>query len=127
MKRSGRMRRLTEGLAGSAHTRGFVLWVAALVTGILCVWQHVYAIHLAAHIEEQRIVKEELETQIGFLRVECAELSSRERIETIAVEELGMRHPRSKEIVRLGAERESPEAYERDEFVGRGDDGQTDS
>ena len=84
MKRSGRIGRLTEGLAGSVHTRGFVLWVAALVTGILCVWQHVYAINLAGHIENQRVVKEELEAQIGFLRIECAELSSRERIETIA-------------------------------------------
>ena len=102
LKRVGVPRRLTAGLSGSLHTRGFVLWVAALVTGILCVSQHVYSAKLAEQIEDLRGKREGLEAEIGFLMMECARLSGRERIEEYAAERLGMRYPEAHEVVRLG-------------------------
>lgn len=96
-------RRLTDVLQGSIHTRGFILWVAALATGILCVTQHVYSTKLAEEIEELRAAREELETEIGFLQMEQARLSGRERIEEYATGRLGMRYPEAGEVVRLGA------------------------
>jgi cell division protein FtsL len=102
MKRSKVLRRLTTVLAGSIHTRGFVLWIAALLTGILCVSQHVYSTKLAADIEHLRTSREELEAQIGFLAMERAQLMGRERVEQYATERLGMRYPKADEVVRIG-------------------------
>ena len=102
LKRAKVPRRLTAGLSGSLRTRGFLLWVAALVTGILCVSQHVYSTKLAEQIEDLREKREDVEAEIGFLRLECARLSSRERIEEYAAERLGMRYPEAHEVVRLG-------------------------
>ena len=95
-------RRLTAGLSGSLHTRGFILWAAALVTGILCVSQHVYSAKLAEQIEDLRGNREGLEAEIGFLIMERARLSGRERIEEYAAGRLGMRYPEAHEVVRLG-------------------------
>ncbi len=95
-------RRLTTGFSGSLHTRGFLLWGAALVTGILCVAQHVYSTELAEQIEDLRRQREDVEAEIGFLSMECARLSGRERIEAYAAERLGMRYPEAHEVVRLG-------------------------
>lgn len=103
MKRKKVIRRLTAGLTGSLHTRGFLLWVAALVTGILCVSQHVYSSQLAEDIGNLRTDREELEAEIGFLKLECARLTSRERIEVYAGERLDMRYPRADEVIRLGS------------------------
>ena len=102
LKRLGVPRRLTAGLWGSLHTRGFVLWTAALVTGILCVSQHVYSAKLAEQIGDLRGDREVLEAEIGFLMMECARLSGRERIEEYAADRLGMRYPEAHEVVRLG-------------------------
>jgi cell division protein FtsL len=102
LKRVRVPRRLTVGLSGSLHTRGVVLWVAALVTGILCVSQHVYSAKLAEQIEGLRNDREVVETEIGFLMIERARLSGRERIEEYATERLGMRYPEAHEVVRLG-------------------------
>jgi cell division protein FtsL len=102
VKRAGVPRRLTAGLSGSLHTRAFLLWGAALLTGILCVSQHVYSTKLAEQIDGLRVRREEVEAEIGFLSLERARLSSRERIEEYAVERLGMRYPEAHEVVRLG-------------------------
>jgi len=95
-------KRLTAGLSGSLHTRGFLLWGAALVTGILCVAQHVYSTDLAEQIAGLRGQRDSVEAEIGFLSIECARLSGRERIEAYAAERLGMRYPEAHEVVRLG-------------------------
>ena len=102
LKRARVPKRLTAGLAGSLHTRGLLLWGAALVTGILCVSQHVYSIKLAEEIEDLRGVREEMEADIGYLSLERARLSGRERVENYATERLGMRYPEAHEVVRLG-------------------------
>jgi cell division protein FtsL len=102
LKRVGVPRRLTAGLFGSLHTRGFVLWTATLITGILCVSQHVYSVKLATQIVDLRGDREVLEAEIGFLMLECARLSGRERIEEYATERLGMRYPEAHEVVRIG-------------------------
>jgi cell division protein FtsL len=78
------------------------LWGAALATGILCVSQHVYSTKLAEEIEVLRNTREDLEAEIGFLSLERARLSGRERIEEYATERLDMRYPAAHEVVRLG-------------------------
>ena len=103
LKRRGALRRLATGLSASLHTRGLLLWVAALATGILCVSQNVYSTKLAAQIEDLRARRSDLEAEIGFLQVERSQLSDRERIEEYASERLGMRYPEADEVVRLGA------------------------
>lgn len=122
MKRERGLRRLVKRFGGSLHTRGFILWAAALATGILCVWQHVYSMRLASDIQALRDRRETVQAEIGFLRIACAELSSRERVEAYAQERLGMRYPEAHEVRRLAAERPQDEARA-DEFVGREDDG----
>ncbi|MCD4690591.1 cell division protein FtsL [bacterium] len=92
---------LFSGIRGSAHAKGLLLWAAALATGILCVWEHIYAARLASEIEILREARGRLETEIGFLDMECVALSSRERIEAYASEHLGMRYPDRDEVVRL--------------------------
>ncbi len=72
------------------------------MTGILCVAQHVYSTELAEQIEDLRGQRENVEAEIGFLSMECARLSGRERIEAYAAERLGMRYPEAHEVVRLG-------------------------
>jgi len=91
--------------AGSLQARGVLLWAAALATGMICVWEHVYAGRLASSIETLEDRRERLEAEIGFLRMECARLSGRERIETYATEHLGMRYPGGDEVVRIGPDR----------------------
>jgi len=95
-------KRLTTGLSGSLHTRGLLLWGATLVTGILCVAQHVYSTDLAEQIVDLRGQRNSVEAEIGFLSIESARLSGRERIEAYATERLGMRYPEAHEVVRLG-------------------------
>lgn len=102
LKRLRVSRRLMAGLSRSLYTRAFLLWGATLVTGILCVSQHVYSTKLAEQIEELRDTREKTETEIGFLSMERARLSGRERIEQYATERLGMRYPEAHEVVRLG-------------------------
>jgi cell division protein FtsL len=123
MKRGKVIRRLTAGLSGSIHTRGFVLWVAAMATGILCVSQHVYSTKLAEGIQTLRGRSEELEAEIGFLRIERARLTSRERIETYATEHLEMRYPKADEVVRIGPGTDARARRLDDELVEGGDDG----
>jgi len=90
------------GIRGSIHARGAVLLSAALLTGIVCVWQHVYAARLAGEIDQLRGRRGRLEAEIGFLEMECVTLSSRERIERYAMQHLDMRYPNRDEVVRLG-------------------------
>ncbi len=96
--------RLTGGFRPSLHTRGLILWAAALATGIVCVWEHVHSTELAAEIERLRDGQEELLAEIGFLKMECAQLESRERIEEEAAARLGMRYPSDGEVIWLDAE-----------------------
>jgi len=93
---------LLNGIRGSVHAKGLVLWAVALAIGILCVWQHVYASRLALQIDGLRAERGNLEAQIGFLEMDCVALSSRERVERYAMDHLGMRYPEQDEVVRLG-------------------------
>lgn len=102
----------------SMHARGVILWIAALATGMICVWEHVYASSIASNIEDLEDRKERLEAEIGFLKMECARLSGRERIEAYATEHLGLRYPTGDEVVRLGGERAQP-APSQASFAGR--------
>ncbi len=117
MKRPRGLKRLTAGLSGSLHTRGLILWVATLATGIICVWEHVHSFELASDIETLKGCREDLLAEIGFLRMECVELSSRGRIEILAGEQLGMRYPRDGEIVRLESDGALSRAGRREEYV----------
>ncbi|MFH1501930.1 MAG: cell division protein FtsL [Candidatus Eisenbacteria bacterium] len=101
LKRIATALRLTGGFHPSLHTRGLILWAAALATGIICVWEHVHSTELASGIENLREDREELLAEIGFLKMECAELESRERIEEVASSRLGMRYPSDGEVVWL--------------------------
>ena len=122
MKHERGLRRLMKRFGGSLHTRGFILWAAALATGILCVWQHVYSMRLASEIQALRDRRETLQAEIGFLHIACADLGSRERIEVYAQERLGMRYPEGHEVRRLASEPLQDEVRA-DEFVGREGDG----
>jgi len=102
VKRGPGLGRRVNEIASSLHGRGFILWAAALVTGLVCVWQHVHSDELALEIESLRNVRETVETDIGLLEMECADLSRRQRIEEYAVERLGMRYPRAGEVIWLG-------------------------
>ncbi len=102
MKKLQLLTRLVNRVGGPLHARGLLIWGAVLVTGVLCIWQQVYATRLASEIEELQHRRECLRTEIGFLRMECVTLSSRERIQEYARERLGMRHPRPGETIRLG-------------------------
>jgi cell division protein FtsL len=109
-----------SGLMSSLHARGVVLWVAALATGIVCVWQHVRSNQLASEIETLRNAREAVQTEIGLLEMECAELSRRERVEAYASERLGMRYPRAGEVVWLVPSPSGEAAGGRQDFVGSG-------
>ena len=100
-KRGGGLGRRVGEIASSLHGRGFILWAAALVTGLVCVWQHVHSNELALKIEALRSVREAVETEIGLLEMECAELSRRERVEEYASGRLGMRYPGAGEVIWL--------------------------
>lgn len=112
--------RRVSGIASSLNARGAVLWAAALVTGIVCVWQHVHSNELASEIEALRNGREAVETEIGLLEMECAELSRRERVEVYASERLGMRYPRAGEVIWLVPSESGGLAAGRQDFVGRG-------
>lgn len=101
VKRVAGSTRLAGGVPVSLHARGLVLWAAALATGMTCVWEHVHSTELAAEIETLRDKREDVLAEIGFLKMECAELSSRERIEDEAGALLGMRYPTDGEVVWL--------------------------
>lgn len=120
MKRGGGIRRLTGGIAASLHTRGLILWAAALATGIICIWEHVHSTELASQIENLRNRREDLLAEIGFLKMECARLSSRERIEYEAVQRLDMRYPKDGEVVWLITGGARADAWADDEYVEEG-------
>ncbi len=101
VKKPGPITRLVNRVGGPLHAKGLLIWCAVLVTGVLCIWQQVYATRLASEIDELQHRREYLRTEIGFLRMECVSLSSRERIQEYAEERLGMRHPKPGEIIRL--------------------------
>ncbi len=101
LRRTVRWGRRKGGLAPSLHARGLILWAAALATGMTCVWEHVRSTELASQIEALQTERENVLAEIGFLKMECAQLSSRERIEKEAGEQLGMRYPVEGEVVWL--------------------------
>lgn len=117
MKRPGLMKRLTGGLAASLHTRGLILWAAALATGVISVWEHVHSTELAAQIESLRSQREDLLAEIGFLKMECTRLSSRERIEVEAAERLDLRYPSDGEVVWLVPGGARTRGWTDDEYV----------
>jgi cell division protein FtsL len=117
VKRSGLLRRLVVAATSSLHTRGLILWAAALATGIVCVWEHAYSSDLAKEIQSLRNRREDLIAEIGFLRMECAQLGSRERIETEAGARLGLRYPRDGEVIWLTGDGERVPVWTRDDYV----------
>ena len=76
---------------GTHHPVKSIWWVVALLLATFSVWQHFAAVELGAEVEE---LQEEI-TQLTRVRdqllAETAILSSRERIEKIAIEKLGLR------------------------------------
>ncbi len=95
-----------------------------MVTGVLCIWEQVYATRLASEIEELQDKQEHLETEIGFLKMECVTLSSRERIQKYAQERLRMRYPKRGEIIHLEDGALSP-AVRPEDLAARNDDART--
>jgi len=116
--------RLVNRVGGPLHAKGLLIWGAALMTGVLCIWEQVYATRLASEIEELQCRQEHVETEIGFLRMECVALSSRERIEEYAQERLGMSYPEPGEIIRLEDGVFSP-AVRSEDLAARNDDAET--
>jgi cell division protein FtsL len=97
-----------------------VIWLAVLVTGLVCVWQHVHSSELALEIEALKGAREAVATEIGLLEMECTELSKRQRVEEYAVERLGMRYPRAGEVIWLRpSDGGSPSAGREDYVVWR--------
>jgi len=117
VKRSSLRRRLLGGVGASLHTRGALLWGAALAIGIFCVWEHVCATRLASDIERLKVAKARAEAELGFLEMECAALSSRERVEGYAKERLDMRYPATGEVVWIGSDGRELGDAEPQEFV----------
>lgn len=126
MKQIGIFLRLKESLDSSLHTRGLVLWAAALATGILVVSQHVYSVRLATEIADLRDTSERIEAEIGFLEMECMELSSRRRVEEYAVERLEMRYPRQGEVISLRADDRNDRIHPLRDYVFGGNRGSAD-
>ena len=116
--------RLVNRVGGPLHAKGLLIWSAALMTGVLCIWEQACATRLASEIEELQCRQKQLETEIGFLRMECVTLSSRERIEEYAQERLGMCYPKPGEILRLEDGVFSPTTRPED-LAARNDDAQT--
>lgn len=114
-----------KGLGGPLHTRGLLIWAAAMVTGILCVWQHVYSQRLASDIQSLQDARQRLSSEIGFLEMDCARLSDRERVESYAETNLGMRYPNGDEVVRVGPDGAPLSRERNDEYVGRNGDGKS--
>lgn len=125
VKRVASAVRLTGGLHASLHTRGVILWAAALATGLICVWEHVHSTELASEIERLRNDREDLLAKIGFLKMECADLASRERIEEEASARLGMRYPTDGEIVWLTSE--GCRVWTKNDYVEAGGNDRSDS
>jgi len=121
VKRRGTAGRLMNRMGASIHTRGLILWSAALATGIVCVWQHVSASRLASEIADLQARREELRAEIGFLKMDCAELSSRSRIEEYASAHLGMRYPGEGEVVVIGSSSPSADVEAIDLVEGESD------
>lgn len=78
----------------------YLLLIGLLFMGmILYVWEQVEITELARDIDRLKAEKRRLENENGLLRIEIASLSSRERIEQIARERLGMVYPSKRPIV----------------------------
>jgi len=117
MKRSSLRQRLLGTVSASLHARGALLWGAALAIGIFCVWEHVCATRLASEIERLKATRARVEAELGFLQMDCAALSSRERIEGYATERLDMRYPKTGEVVWIGSSGLELGGNEPQEFV----------
>jgi cell division protein FtsL len=81
------------------------------------VWQHVHSNELASEIEGLRSAREAVETEIGLLDMECADLSRRERVERYATERLDMRYPRAGEVIWLRPSEAGEPAGDHEDFV----------
>ncbi len=81
---------------------------AALIAGIAAasMWQHLDLVRVGYDLERLRDERTQLLGQHHALLIEQASLESLDRIETIAVRELGLRSPRPGQVVVV--RRESP-------------------
>lgn len=72
-----------------------------LVIALGRVWQRVAVLKLTQEVEGLRSEVSEIEKKYKYLNIEIADLSSVERIESIAIKELGLTYPRAERIVYL--------------------------
>jgi cell division protein FtsL len=79
-----------------------IWWVAALLLATFAVWGHYNAVQLGAQVEQLRDEITQLTRARDQLLAETAILSSRERIEKIAIEQLGLRPTERRQRRTLG-------------------------
>ncbi len=66
-----------------------------------CVWQRVYVLKLSQEVKSLREEVAEVEKRYKYLNIEIASLSSRERIESIASNDLNLTYPQPEKIIYL--------------------------
>ena len=65
------------------------------------VWQRVYVLKLSQEVKSLREEVAEVEKRYKYLNIEIASLSSRERIESIAANDLNLTYPQPEKIIYL--------------------------
>ena len=91
-KRSWKQRRLTAITA-------IFLWF--LLSGFAYVWCRVQVVHLGYLLSDAHRIHTRLLNDNKKLHLELARLSAPERVERIATQQLGLRHPTKEQIVVL--------------------------
>ena len=80
-----------------------ILFVFTLIVGLSIgyIWQRVTFLKISKEIKSLRSQISEQEERYKYLNIEMAKLSSFERIENIAITQLGLVHPKAEQIVFL--------------------------
>jgi cell division protein FtsL len=84
-------------------------WFKPLIWGLFlilfialgCVWQRVYVLKLCQEVKTLKGEVAEVEKRYKYLNIEIASLSSRERIESIASNNLNLTYPQPEKIIYL--------------------------
>jgi len=85
------------------------VWFKPLIWGLLLllvvalgrVWQRVAVLKLSRDVKSLREEVSQIEKRYKYLNIEMASLSSVERIESIAINELGLTYPKPENIIYL--------------------------
>lgn len=77
------------------------LWILVPLMIILVVWQQTSVDRLVVQLEKEKVLHRDLESRVHALRLEANRLSSLEQVEERAQAELGLRRPRTEDIVDL--------------------------